>query len=72
LESLKIQDGGGRHSDKKIFKIVTLTDRHHPTRSILPNKTINIIKQNWNQFLLVVKTTAHKQLILSADSKYTS
>jgi len=33
-----------------------LTDRHN-----LPNKTANIIKQNWNQFLLVVKATTLKQ-----------
>jgi len=34
-----------------------LTNRHHATlhHSILPNETANIIKQNWNQFLLVVK-----------------
>ena len=30
---------------------------------ILPNKTENIIKQNWNQFLLIVKATALKQQI---------
>jgi len=36
-------------------KPASLTDLHHPTPSILPNKTANIIKQNWNQFLLVVK-----------------
>ena len=30
---------------------------------ILPNKTANVIKQNWNQFLLVVKATALKQQI---------
>ena len=29
--------------------------------SILPNKTANIIKQDRNQFLLVVKATALKQ-----------
>ena len=40
-----------------------MTDRHHRTLSILPNKTANIIKQNWNQFLLVVKATALKQQI---------
>jgi len=44
-------------------KIASLTDRHHPTLSVLPNKTANIIKQNWNQFLLVVKVTALKQQI---------
>jgi len=27
----------------------------------LPNKTANIIKQNWNQFPLVVQATALKQ-----------
>jgi len=31
--------------------------------SILPNNTANIIKQNWNQFLLVAKATALKQQI---------
>jgi len=40
-----------------------LTDDHHPTPLILPNKTANIIKQNWNQFLLVIKATALKQQI---------
>ena len=29
----------------------------------LPNKTANIINQNWNQFLFVVKATALKQQI---------
>jgi len=36
---------------------------YHYTVSTLPNKTISIIKQNWNQFLLVVKATALKQQI---------
>ena len=40
-----------------------MTDDHHPTPLILPNKTANIIKQNWNQFLLVIKATALKQQI---------
>jgi len=44
-------------------KTASLTDLHHPTPSILPNKTTNIITQNWNQFLLVVKATALKQQI---------
>ena len=30
---------------------------------IFRNKTANIIKQNWNQFLLVVKAAALKQQI---------
>jgi len=42
-----------------------LTDLYHPTPSILPNKTANSIKQNWIQFLLVVKVTALKQQILN-------
>ena len=40
-----------------------MTDLHHPILLILPNKTANIIKQNWNQLLLVVKATALKQQI---------
>ena len=48
---------------QKKMKNASLTDLHHPTPSILPNKTANIIKQNWNQFLLVVKATALKQQI---------
>ena len=42
-------------------KIACFTDRHYHTLSILPDKTGNIIKQNWNQFLLVVKANAVKQ-----------
>jgi len=34
-----------------------------PAPLILANKTANIIKQNWNQFLLVVKATTLKQQI---------
>jgi len=48
---------------EKNRKIASLTDRHYPTLSILPNKTAHIIKQNWNQFLLAVKATALKQQI---------
>jgi len=48
---------------KKNWKIASWTDRHHPTLSILPNKTANIIKQNWKQFLLVVKAATLKQQI---------
>ena len=44
-------------------KPASLTDLHHHTPSILPNKTANIMKQNWNQFLLVVKAIALKQQI---------
>jgi len=40
-----------------------LTDRRHSTLSILPNKAANIIKQNWNQFLLVIIAAALKQQI---------
>jgi len=61
LKLKKIHDGGGRHSDYKKSKIASLTDRHRPALSSLPNKTANSIKQNWNQFLLVVKVTAVKQ-----------
>jgi len=43
--------------------IASLSDCHRPTLSILPNKTANIIKQNWNQFLVVVKATVLKQQI---------
>ena len=39
------------------------THHYHYTLSILPNRTTNIIKQKWNQFLLVVKATALKQQI---------
>jgi len=45
-------------------------DRRHPTISVLPNKTANIIKQNWNQFLLVVKATALKQQIAKFICKF--
>jgi len=38
-------------------KIASLTDYLHPTLSTLRNKSPKIIKQNWNQFLLVVKGT---------------
>jgi len=34
------------------------TNRHYATLPILLNKTANIIMQNWNQFLLVVKASA--------------
>jgi len=33
-----------------------LTDRHHATLIILAIEIANIMKQNWNQFLLAVKT----------------
>ena len=62
LKLKKNHDGGGRYSEKN-RKIASLTDCDHPALSILPNKTANIIKQNWNQFLLVVKVTALKQQI---------
>jgi len=39
-----------------------LIDRH-ARLSILCNKTANIMKQNWNQFLLLVKATTLKQQI---------
>ena len=45
-------------------KIASLSDRHHPRLSFLPNKTANIIQHNWNQFLLVEKATALRQQIL--------
>jgi len=48
---------------QKNWKTASLTDIHHPTLLILSNKTANIIKRNWNQFLLVVKATALKQQI---------
>jgi len=44
-------------------QIASLNDWHHPALSILPNKPANIIKQNWNQFLLVVTATTIKQQI---------
>jgi len=44
-------DGGGRYSEEN-RKVANLTDRHHPKVSILPNITANIMKENWNQFLL--------------------
>ena len=44
-------------------KPASLTDLHRPTASVLPNKTANIIKQDWNQFLLVAKAIAIKQQI---------
>jgi len=46
----------------KNWRTATFSD-HHPTPLILPHKTANIIKQNWNQFLLVVKATALEQQI---------
>ena len=42
----------------RIFAIFSV-----PTPLVLPNKTAYIIKQNWNQFLLVVKATGLKQQI---------
>ena len=48
---------------QKNWKTASLTDLHHHTLLSLSNKTANIIKQNWNQFLLVVKATAPKQQI---------
>ena len=39
-------------------KIESLTDWHHAYAFYLPNKTANIIKQNWNQFHFLVKATA--------------
>ena len=48
---------------QKYWKTASLTDLHHPTLLILSNKTSNILKQNWNQFLLVVKAIALKQQI---------
>ena len=47
----------------KKWKTTSLTDLHRPTLLVLPKKTANIIKQNWNQLLLVVKATALKQQI---------
>jgi len=59
---------------KKNRKIASLTDRNHHTLCILPNKTANIIKQNWNQFLLYsYKSHRYKTAnikILSANSKH--
>jgi len=37
-------DNGVRYSEK----IASLTDRHYHTVSFLPNKTANIMKENWN------------------------
>ena len=62
LQTVKILDGAAAAVQEN-RNIVSLTDRHYLTLSILPNKTANIIKQNWNQFLLVVKATALKQQI---------
>ena len=45
----------------KSRNVASLTDRHHPTLSIIPNKTAYIIEQNWNQFLLITTATALKQ-----------
>jgi len=42
---------------KKNRKPTSLTDLHHPTHSILPNKTASIIKQNWNLQILSTFTT---------------
>jgi len=52
-----------------------LTDQHHATLPIFHNKIADVIKQNWNQFLLVVKVTVKKlqiSKILSANSKQRS
>jgi len=43
-------------------KTANLTDLHH-NAPIWPDKMANIIKQNRNQFLLVVATTTLKQQI---------
>jgi len=39
---------------KEIEIMPVFTHHYHYTLSILPNETANIIKQNWNQFLLLV------------------
>jgi len=44
-------------------RLVVMHTASLPIPTILPNKTANIIKQNWNQFLLVVKATALKREI---------
>jgi len=41
----------------------SFSHHYHCTLSILLNKTANIIRQNWNQLLLVVKATALKPQI---------
>jgi len=46
---------------QKNRKTAIYTDIHHPTPSVLSNKTASIVKQNWNQFLFVVIATALKQ-----------
>jgi len=43
FEILKIHDSGGRYFDKRNPEIASLTDYHHPTLFILPNKTAKII-----------------------------
>ena len=37
-----------------------LNDQHHATLPIFRNKIADVIKQNWNQFLLDVKATVKK------------
>ena len=37
-----------------------LTPGYHGTVPLLPKKIANIMKQNWNQFLLVTRTTTLK------------
>ena len=53
------------------LKVMLIATLRIPT--ILHNKTANIIKkQNWNQFLLVVKAAALKQQISKRYSKILS
>ena len=57
---------------QKNRKTAIYTDIHHPTPSVLSNKTASIVKQNWNQSLRCKshrsKTANNK--ILSANSKH--
>ena len=58
---------------KKNRTIASLTDRNHPTRSILPNKTANIIKTQLESVSLSCKSHRSKTAnikILSANSKH--
>jgi len=53
-----MHDGDGRHSDQKMKNGQFDLSSSSYTFYFTYNKTANIIKQNWNQFLLVVKATA--------------
>ena len=62
-EILKIQDGCGRllknRNNASFYTSLPLNTFY----CTVPNKAENVIKQNWNQFVLVIKATALEQQI---------